>query len=196
MIKCLSCSKETKNPKFCSKSCSATYTNSTHPRRKRIARLCVDCKQIVEGRRKRCELHAKSNVLNKTLEELRRGRTAHRFSTIVRSYSREIYRKSDKPKYCVKCKYSKGYEVAHIKSISSFENTATVGEVNDIENLIALCRNCHWEFDRGMFGPWEIQDIEIPLKLVKGPKDLVEFIYTDEEDPIMITVRPKNIITN
>lgn len=34
MNHCANCLKQTNNPKFCSLSCSATYTNRTHPKRK------------------------------------------------------------------------------------------------------------------------------------------------------------------
>ena len=42
MITCLSCGNETKNPKFCSKSCSASYNNKKFPKRK-PEHKCIDC---------------------------------------------------------------------------------------------------------------------------------------------------------
>lgn len=57
------------------------------------------------------------------------------------------YKKSNKPKCCVICGYDKHYEVAHIKSVSSFDDATLVSEINNIDNLIALCPNHHWEYD-------------------------------------------------
>lgn len=51
---------------------------------------------------------------------------------------------------CYNCGYSKHVELAHIKSLSSFPSTTTVGEVNHPANVVQLCPNCHWEFDNGL----------------------------------------------
>lgn len=51
---------------------------------------------------------------------------------------------------CKVCNYSLHVELAHIKSISSFPDSATLEEVNAKSNIIPLCRNCHWEFDNGI----------------------------------------------
>lgn len=58
-----------------------------------------------------------------------------------------IYKKSNKPKRCVVCGYNKHYEVAHIKSVSSFNDDILVSEIDNIDNLISLCPNHHWEYD-------------------------------------------------
>lgn len=47
------------------------------------------------------------------------------------------------------CNYSLHVELAHIKTVSDFAVTSTLGEVNDPSNLLVLCRNCHWEYDHG-----------------------------------------------
>jgi len=60
------------------------------------------------------------------------------------------YNKSDKPKHCVVCGYDKHYEVAHIKAVSDFSDNSTIEEINNIDNLIALCPNHHWEYDHGL----------------------------------------------
>lgn len=59
--------------------------------------------------------------------------------------------KRKNPKYCDKiCRYDKHYEVCHIIPISNFKNEDKMFEVNKPSNLIALCRNCHWEFDHNL----------------------------------------------
>jgi len=46
-MECLNCKKETNNPKFCSRSCSATRNNSLHPKRVKLDKnkitQCVIC---------------------------------------------------------------------------------------------------------------------------------------------------------
>lgn len=68
----------------------------------------------------------------------------------IRGYGRVIYDKSTKPKLCINCGYNKHYEVCHIVAIKDFPDAATMSEVHALDNLIALCPNCHWEFDHGM----------------------------------------------
>jgi predicted restriction endonuclease len=58
--------------------------------------------------------------------------------------------KSDKPKKCSNCSYDKHYEVCHIKDVKHFPEESFLSEVNQIDNLISYCRNCHWEFDNGL----------------------------------------------
>ncbi len=70
----------------------------------------------------------------------------------IRSLARAKFLK-EKPeiKSCEHCSYNKHYEVCHKKAISDFDKTTTsIAVVNDIANLIALCPNCHWEYDNGL----------------------------------------------
>ena len=69
-------------------------------------------------------------------------------STIQKN-ARDTYNKSNKPKHCVICGYDKTYDVAHIKAVSDFDDDVLVSEINNIDNLISLCPNHHWEFDHG-----------------------------------------------
>lgn len=50
-------------------------------------------------------------------------------------------------KKCEKCGYDKHVEVCHIKPIHSFDLETSLEVINDKNNLIILCPNCHWEFD-------------------------------------------------
>ena len=68
----------------------------------------------------------------------------------IRELARNLYSKSDKPKQCMKCGYDKHYEVCHIKGISTFSDDTPISEINNLDNLIALCPNCHWELDNGL----------------------------------------------
>lgn len=35
----------------------------------------------------------------------------------------------------------------NLKPISEFQDSATIAEINHENNLLCLCRNCHWELD-------------------------------------------------
>ena len=69
---------------------------------------------------------------------------------LIQKHARFIYKKSNKNKSCLKCGYTNHYEVCHIKSVSSFSNdTNVIKKINDVDNLMALCPNHHWEYDNG-----------------------------------------------
>lgn len=48
---------------------------------------------------------------------------------------------------CQKCGYTLHIELAHIRPISDFPDSATLAEINQESNILALCPNHHWEFD-------------------------------------------------
>lgn len=50
---------------------------------------------------------------------------------------------------CFICGYSYHVDIAHIKDIKDFDGSTLVSEINDLGNLVALCRNHHYEFDCG-----------------------------------------------
>jgi hypothetical protein len=81
----------------------------------------------------------------------------YQISAQVRQRARYTYRNSERPKYCVNCGYNKHYEVCHIRAINDFPLDATIATVNDLSNLVALCPNCHWEFDHNLLTIDEIR---------------------------------------
>jgi hypothetical protein len=85
----------------------------------------------------------------RTMKEMREA-PSYQVNARIRSLARKLYRNSDCPKYCICCGYAKYYEVCHVIAISDFPDTALVSEVNSLDNLMALCPNCHWEFDHGL----------------------------------------------
>lgn len=154
MRPCVQCGQETTNPKFCSQSCAATYNNHTHPKREKSSRLCKYCKAVVGEQRLVCDdcLHNQSIKIDwskKTIGELGRG-VKHKSASIVRTAARHIYEQTGRPRVCRRCGYSKHIEICHIQAIKSFPENTLVSVINSLENLIALCPNCHWEFDQGI----------------------------------------------
>lgn len=68
----------------------------------------------------------------------------------IRKGAEKIFNDSDKPKKCLICGYDKHIEIAHIKAVSEFSDETLISEINDINNLMALCPNHHWEYDHGL----------------------------------------------
>ena len=62
-------------------------------------------------------------------------------------FARRAYKRAGLPMVCKVCGYNKHAQVCHKKSIADFPMEALIGEINALDNLIALCPNCHWEFD-------------------------------------------------
>lgn len=51
---------------------------------------------------------------------------------------------------CKICKYDTHVDVCHIKAIGSFSGHTTIAKINSMDNLVTLCKNHHWEFDKGL----------------------------------------------
>ena len=146
---CLHCEKETKNPKFCSRSCAAKKNNKV-PKRK-LKKKCRLCETPIRSNRTFCSEHnpLSRDMPNTTLSEMKQKRKYQKHS-VIRSYARKIYLNSDKPKYCINCGYDKHFHVCHVKAIKDFDPSATLHEINNLDNLLALCPNCHWELDNSL----------------------------------------------
>jgi predicted restriction endonuclease len=80
----------------------------------------------------------------------RRGGYQSARSSIQR-HARQTYLDGGKEKKCCVCGYSNHVDVAHIRSVSSFSTDTLIREINDIDNLLPLCPNHHWEYDAGIF---------------------------------------------
>lgn len=161
MKKCLNpnCSNLTNNPKYCSRSCAANHTNVLFPKKK-TKKKCIDCGQsVISYRYNRCDIHHNEYMIykqnsfyqNKTLEEYQsklsiKGKDASWINSHVRIFCR-AWNMDMKKLPCANCGYNLHVELCHIKAITSFPKTATLGEINSKTNIIQLCRNCHWEFD-------------------------------------------------
>lgn len=90
-------------------------------------------------------------LLNKTKGELfekRKNWQSARSS--IQKNARSIYFDNTVSPKCEICGYMHHVEVAHIKPVSEFPDTATIREINCIDNLIGLCPNHHWEYDNGI----------------------------------------------
>ena len=157
-MNCLLCNKETTNPKFCCKSHAATYNNKIYHKRSPIKRYCSCGKSFYptnNSSRRLCNdcqqyRNTSTKYKNMTIKEYNdKSSVKHKHPSWKNSHIRSFNRQWNKDlhKVCEHCGYDKHVELCHIKPVSSFPETAMVSEVNDLTNLIALCPNCHWEFD-------------------------------------------------
>jgi 5-methylcytosine-specific restriction endonuclease McrA len=144
-MNCLNCTKETKNPKFCSRSCSAKINNKNRTRKQRKYK-CRKCNNRVSYKRTTCITctQVPATTLQEAMYLLHHKSSAY---ALVRTRARAIMKNENK--ICKNCGYSKHVEVCHIIPISSFSPNTLLSVINSKNNLILLCPNCHWEFDRG-----------------------------------------------
>ncbi|WP_396336389.1 HNH endonuclease [Fischerella sp. JS2] len=77
-----------------------------------------------------------------TLADIK-AKALYQHSARVRQIARNIYCQSDKPKQCAVCGYDKHYKMCHIKPIKDFAHNTLISQINDIDNLVALCPNHH-----------------------------------------------------
>jgi hypothetical protein len=148
--KCHCCGKETNNPKYCSRSCSAIISNKTQIKRKREGK-CSDCGNMISSSRSYCgECFVKNrSAKDITLQEATERYSKHHKTSaycLVRTRARAT-EKAQSTTCCEHCGYFKHQEVCHIKPISSYPLTTMISEINSADNLLILCPNCHWEFD-------------------------------------------------
>lgn len=105
-----------------------------------------------------------SPVLSKTKGELLQSRKNYQsYRSSVRTLAEQIYKNSGKECKCAICGYSNHIEIAHIKAVSEFDNSATIAEINSIDNLIALCPNHHWEYDNGLLQKDELKSSSVSI---------------------------------
>lgn len=153
MSYCAFCGKETRNPKFCSSSCSVTFHNKRNPKRKRSIKYCKKCGVTLSSSRRTVCDSCMPKLATSTLKDIAsnkaaKGKHPSWRNAVVRNHCRS--HNKNRPKVCDRCGYSKHVEMCHITPLASFSETATLAEVNREENVAILCRNCHWEFDNGL----------------------------------------------
>jgi len=152
-MQCVQCQEETKNPKFCSRSCAATHNNKKFPKRDSKKISCKNCNKLFRKslRSQYCSDACRPLPSSeKTLEEMLDYSKCHR-STLhsrIREAARRIAKKLDMNS-CLECHYSLHVEICHIKAINSFSLNAKLKEINHPDNLAPYCRNHHWELDNG-----------------------------------------------
>jgi hypothetical protein len=139
---CLNCKTSTSNPKFCSRSCAASFNNKRPGvNRRKPEGSCRDCSQPIHSSRLYCKSCRTKKLVTRT-ENSNLGRNPY-----VRNHARKLYIAAGRPLFCALCRYSTHVDICHIKDVRSYPVGTLYAVVNSQENILALCKNHHWEFD-------------------------------------------------
>lgn len=148
---------------YCAKTCTATiskvvriceYCGGPFQSRNTPQRFC--CRKCAEENRKaetaqrNVPRPSKRLLESKVLGDLRTRRGRVGFHNRLRRHARLVYERSGLPMECCVCGYERGLDVCHIRPVGDFPDTALVGEVNSLDNLMVLDKLCHWEYDNGL----------------------------------------------
>ena len=166
--KCMNCSRiieiregqrasDVKRKKFCDKSCAAIFHNGLKLDRTKFKKeglkKCPICDKSILRYRKYCDECYDETRRVETFSSRTKGdifKKSKNYQTArarIGSHARKIFFMSEKPRECFVCGYTLHVDIAHIKDVKDFEEHVTIKEINDINNLVALCKNHHWEFD-------------------------------------------------
>lgn len=129
---------ETRRKTFCNHSCATSYCNLQKPPKEIIKKETI--------KKEKFEF-----ILSLTKKDLidKHG-VYYKFRAVVRKHAHYVFNKHNKHKKCLICGYDTHVEVCHIKSVSSYDENALISEINNINNLVGLCPNHHWEYDNGL----------------------------------------------
>jgi hypothetical protein len=127
-MKCLVCNKETQNPKFCSKSCSAKQSNLGRNRRGTKRKNCKNCKK---------ELNRNAYTYCSDAIRLDRLNSGKVTSTVLKTFLLK--------KYGAKCSFCGWEKINPVTGKCPIELDHIDGDSsnNDINNGRLLCPNCH-----------------------------------------------------
>ncbi len=127
-----------KRNKFCNRQCSAAYVNKFSEKRRVPVQL-----ELQFPKPKPSEISEVAKYTKKEFYNYRKNWQSA--NSGIRKHSRAVYRDSGKPYKCNSCGYRKHVEISHIIAVSEFPDSTLIKEINSINNLMALCPNCHWE---------------------------------------------------
>jgi hypothetical protein len=114
--------------------------------------FCVECLPIIKSQNGR-ERYGE-NALPKPIEEMTKGeiwelkKSSHKVKPIITKHARKVYSQSGRPMRCFICDYSVYVEICHKRDVADFPMDALIAEINDLDNLEALCPTHHKEFDK------------------------------------------------
>ena len=147
---------------YCSQSCAAKMNGSKYVKRirqsvdkfcecgKKIAEFskgCNDCRFSQMKSNSRLRMQSTTFASYKSTSNNESYRYYARIRQDARTLAVEHYKME---KACHHCGYSACVELAHIKALSTFPDSATGAEMNARENLVYLCPNHHKEQEMGL----------------------------------------------
>jgi uncharacterized protein YjcR len=154
------------------------YTNkkSATKTTKKICKLlkCKYCSTLFDIVKKRdarticptCKLEPKTTLQDTlTFGELKKKckNIRSEWAKRIVMWARYNYIVSKRPLCCESCKYNKYVEICHLKGVAMFTDDTLIKDINHIDNLAALCPNCHWELDKGIRTIAEICPNIVPI---------------------------------
>ena len=145
---CGNCEKETLNPRFCSKSCSASYNNKKFPRKFQKG-ICI-CGKSISASRTYCK---ECFVLYKRTIHPRKEQYKYVKESRTRNKLRGLELLGGKCAVCGYDKCAQALEFHHIdpkeKSFSISTNLNKAWKLLEIEfsKCVLLCANCHREVE-------------------------------------------------
>ena len=157
----------TRKKQFCNIICSSKYYGELRKKSnsskifyckcgniiKRRTKFCNDCliKRKIQLRKQRYNINSDTSFTLTTKGNLFKNRKNWQSArSNIQRNARRIFKINNKIERCDVCGYNKFIEICHIKAVSDFDDNALIKEINDIKNLVALCRNHHWEFDHNL----------------------------------------------
>ena len=122
----------------------------------RKVRFCDTCRPLARAESHKRIQEEKGNLVNDKVSKMTKAEllehfsgNPYRFKVKVNNHAHYVWEKLDKSNVCYECGFQH-IDVCHIKDVKDFGMDATIGEINAPENLIGLCPNHHWMFDRGL----------------------------------------------
>ncbi len=140
------------NQIFCSRWCNRSHLMKSY--RIRSKKPCPLCGKPIAKYSSGCVSCTKSTYRGDDLTLQDAIYSQHHRSSafaLVRSRARCMIKKLGIT-CCQSCGYNKHIETCHIKPICDFPEDSLISTINDPKNLLFLCPNCHWEFDKGLIG--------------------------------------------
>ena len=149
LTKCAHCDKETGNPKFCSRSCSATYSNTRRP--PLLQGQCDFCSKAITKSRKYCSVRCRRQNQPKKLTH----------AQIQKRYRSSIKRRAVKYKggKCVICDYDRCLRALEFHHLDPKEKDFQISRANgiswdkmtkELDKCILVCCRCHREIHEGL----------------------------------------------
>lgn len=127
--------------------------------KKRNRKICPNCGEYMFFTSKLCRSCSPNfikseKIKNMTLGELKEkyknsGKHPSWLSSEIRQFCRNWNSKLRKLP-CFICGYNKYVELCHKKPISEFDDGSLLKDINSEDNIVVLCPNHHWEFDKGL----------------------------------------------